>query len=102
MSDGKVVTIDEIRDLITMDKVKVGDLFSDEQIDEAVQLRQIQSRVKIEMARETEAKEAAINQALADKIKPKEAENTVPGDQTDDTEPLNKYLDPAKNPFIKL
>jgi hypothetical protein len=115
MSTEKVVTMDEVKDLISASKIQAGELFSVRQMKDA-----IRDQEAIDAARDAEHEklladvkagmtdaEAAIAfakgtpQADKDKGGFDDRGPAVGGKDGGDAE-LDKYLDPKKNPFIKM
>jgi len=103
MNEKNLVTIDEIKDLIRADRISPSDIF------DVAQLREcIRDQEAIARAREEEHKKvlAEGDKAIADGKRFKAAMDAIDGkggdkaDKGGDAE-LDKYLDPAKNPFIK-
>jgi len=84
MTDNKV-TLDEIKDLIAAGKLKPSDLFSEWELKNCVQDQEAVDRAREEVYKKGLA--AAEKGKIEDK----------PGDVE-----LNKYLDPKKNPMIKI
>jgi len=107
MSKDNLVTLDEIKDLVKADNLKASDLFSVQQMKDAVRDAEAVDKARAE---EHEKILAEGDKTIADGKRFKAAMDAIgTGADADkgkaedkDADPNAKYLDPEKNPFIKL
>jgi len=99
VSTEKVVTMDEVKDLISASKIQAGELFSVRQMKDA-----IRDQEAIDAARDAEHKKllADAEAAIADSKAARAGGDAEKGKAEGGDAELDKYLDPKKNPFIKL
>ena len=99
MSKDNLVTLDEIKDLVKADNLKASDLFSVQQMKDAVR-----DAEAIDAARDAEHKKllADAEAAIADSKAARAGGDAEKGKAEGGDAELDKYLDPKKNPMIKI
>jgi len=103
MNEKNLVTIDEIKDLIRADRIRPSDIFDVAQLRECIRDQEAMARARAE---EHEKILAEGEKSIADGKRFQAAMDAIDGKGGDKAEggdaELDKYLDPKKNPMIKI